>query len=138
MAAIRRPAGRITLHTADTDRLGVLVESILVDQVPGACSAKQLRRRLLALGRKLDYLAESLVLVEHDPTRTGALMRSASPHQTGAHRDYFELRVERNRDASLRRFRQPPGGGERAVLPVLLDRDTLARLIDDLLSALAA
>ncbi len=135
---IRRPGGRVRLRCADADRLGVLVEAILVDQVPGEVGAGQLRERLEALSRRVDYLPERLALVEHDPARTGALMRSERPHCAGASREYYELRVERNRNAAFRRFRQPPGAAGRVAVPVLMDRETLARLVDDLMSALAA
>jgi hypothetical protein len=90
------------------------------------------------MAEQLDYLPERLALVEHDPARTGALMRSESPRWTGQDRAYFELRVERNREASFRRFRQPPGSEEREAVPFLLDRTTLARLADDLMSTLIA
>jgi len=135
---IRRPGGRLTLRTSDADRLGVLVTSLEIHNVEGRLPARTLHRRLEQMAERIVYLPERLVLVEHDPMRTGALMRSASPRWSGPDRAYFELRVERSREASFRRFRQPPGSEEREAVPFLLDRTTLARLADDLMSALIA
>jgi hypothetical protein len=138
VVAIHRPEGRLTLRMSDADRLGILVAAIEIDRVAGRLPARTLHRRLEQMAEQVVYLPERLVLVEHDPARTGALMRSAIPRWSGADRAYFELRVERNREASFRRFRQPPGSKEREAVPFLLDRTTLARLVDDLMSALAA
>jgi hypothetical protein len=135
---IRRPGGRLTLRTSDADRLGVLVTALEIHHVAGRLPARALHRRLEQMADRVVYLTERLSVVEHDPARTGALMRSASPRWTGPDRVYFELRVERNREASFRRYRQPPGSEEREAVPFLLDRTTLARLADDLMSALAA
>jgi hypothetical protein len=135
---VRQRGGRLTLRARDADHLGVLVESIEIDRIPGWLAAAALHRRLARLAERLDYLPERIVLVEHDPSRTGALMRSASPRRSGGDRVYFELRVERSRDAALRRFRQPPGGAHREAIAFLLDRETLARLADDLMTALNA
>ncbi|MFQ5670425.1 MAG: hypothetical protein ACE5HD_07910 [Acidobacteriota bacterium] len=136
--AVCRKAGvRVSLSTGDADRLGVLLESIRIDRIPGTLSRAMLRRRLLKLAEKLDYLPEKLALVEHDPERTGALMRSDSPRWRGEDREYFELRVEMNRATTFQRFRQPPGGLPRQSAAILLDRTNLARLVDDLVAAVA-
>lgn len=129
--------GRIEIETADIDRLGVLVREIRIDRLPGPSAASALRQRLRELAERLDYLPERLVLVEHDPARTGTLMRSLRPRGIAGERVYFELRVEMDRSTHFRRFRQPPGGVGREVTTILLDRHTLAHLVDDLMAAVA-
>lgn len=130
--------GRLELLTDDIDRLGVMVREVRLDRLPGSVPIATLRRRLQHLAERVDYLSERLILVEHDPARTGALMRSAQPREVGSERHYFELRVEKNRAARFARFRQPPGADERELLPFLLDRHALTRLVDDLLTAVTA
>ena len=137
-ATLQRAGARITLQVADSDRLGILLQSIQIDRVRGEMDTGTLRRRLKALGKRVDYLPERLILVEHDPARTGALMRSETPSLVGPDREYFEFRVEKNRASTFHRFRQPPGSVDRVPVPTLLDRSTLARLVDDLLTAVKA
>ena len=129
--------GRVEIDAEDTDRLGVLVREIRISGVKARHERNVLRRRLKKLEKSVDYLPEGLVLVEHDPARTGALMRSDRPREVGGQRHYFELRVEKNLDARFGRFRQPPGAADRHPVSTLLDRRTLARLVDDLLAAVA-
>ncbi|MFQ5766445.1 MAG: hypothetical protein ACE5ID_00445 [Acidobacteriota bacterium] len=129
---IKGTHGRLHLEVDDADRLGVMVRSIHLDSVALSLSARQLKSRLEDLALRVDYLPERLSIVEHDPDRTGAILRSSPPHRSGAARDYFELRVSRRLGLHFQRYRQPPGAGPRRPLPSLLDRRTLARLIDDM------
>lgn len=135
---IRGTALRARLRTADSDRLGIMVIAVEFDSLSGAIPAAALRERLLRLTERIDYLSEPLQLVEHDPARTGALLRSAEVRQVGSDREYFEMRVEMNRDTAFSRLRQPPGGSDRTQVPFLMTRETLARLVDDLAAALDA
>lgn len=137
-SVVKRPGFRVRLLAPEIDRLGVLLEAIKLDHVRGRIGDQALRGRLKTLSDTVDYLSERLILVEHDPARTGALLRSENPRQVGEDRDYFELRVEKDRSAAFRRYRQPPGAADRHPVPILLDRPTLARLVDDLLAALTA
>jgi hypothetical protein len=135
---IRGTGLHVRLRTADNDRLGIMVLSIRFDGLSGSTSAADLRERLVLLTEKVDYLSEALQLVEHDPARTGALLRSTEVRQVGPDREYFEMRVERNRDTVFSRQRQPPGGSDRTQVPFLMARKMLARLVDDLAAALDA
>jgi hypothetical protein len=135
---VRGAALRARLRTADSDRLGIMVMAVAFDRLAGSIQAADLRQRLLRLTERVDYLSEPLELVEHDPARTGALLRSAKVQQVGPDREYFEMRVEMNRDTVFSRLRQPPGGSDRSQVPFLMTRETLARLIDDLAAALGA
>lgn len=135
---VRGAALRTRLCTADSDRLGIMVLAVTFDGMARSIEAADLRQRLLRLTEKVDYLSEPLQLVEHDPERTGALLRSAEVREAGPDREYFEMRVEMNRDTVFSRLRQPPGGSDRTRMPFLMTRETLARLIDDLAAALDA
>jgi hypothetical protein len=129
---------RVHLRTADQDRLGIMVSAVEFRDLIGTIQAVDLQERLLGLAEVLDYLSEPLCLVEHDPAHTGALMRSSEIRQVGSDRDYFEMRVEMNRDTLFSRFRQPGDGRERSALPFLMTRKNLARLVDDLAACLDA
>ena len=120
---IEVPWGRLEVITTDTDRLGVMVRAVQIDRLPGSVHRATLRGHMQDLAEQVDYLSERLTLVEHDPARTGALMRSAPPREVSGERHYFELRVEKNRAARFARFRQPPGATDREQLPFLLDRN---------------
>ena len=98
--------GRLLVRTTDADRLGVLLQSVRIDRVQGKLSADELRQRLQCLSKQVDYLSEKLALVEHDPERTGALMRSETPRRTANDTEYFELRVEKDRTVVFHRYRQ--------------------------------
>lgn len=137
-AEVRGVGLKARLHTADSDRLGIMVITLEFAELQGTTAAADLRERLLSLTEKVDYLSEPLQLVEHDPARTGALLRSAEVRQIGPDREYFEMRVEKNRDTVFSRLRQPPGGSDRMQVPFLMARKTLARLVDDLAAALEA
>lgn len=137
-AEVRGSGLRARLHTADSDRLGIMVITVKLSGLSGTTQAADLRQRLIRLTEQVDYLSEPLQLVEHDPARTGALLRSAEVRQIGPDREYFEMRVEMNRDTVFSRLRQPPGGSDRMQVPFLMARKTLARLVDDLAAALDA
>ncbi len=130
--------GRLEVAVTDIDRLGVMIREVRLDRIPGVVRAPTLRRRLERLAERIDYLSERLILVEHDPDQTGALMRSERPREVAGELHYFELRVEKDRVTQFARFRQPPGAAARKPLPFLLDRHALARLIDDLIAAVTA
>ena len=127
----------IILTTAETDRLGVMVTELALNGIRELADPG-LHDRLQALTRRLDYLSEPLRLVEHDPASTGALLRSSEPRHRGDCREYFELRVQRTGHSAFARFRQPAGSLPRTPMPFLLDRETLARLIDDLVETFAS
>lgn len=127
----------IILTTAETDRLGVLVSELALNGIR-ALADPGLHHRLQALTGRLDYLSEPLRLVEHDPVSTGALLRSSQPRRRGDSREYFELRVQRTGHSAFTRFRQPAGSLPRTSVPFLIDRETLARLIDDLVETFAS
>ena len=137
-AEIRSAGLRARLHTADSDRLGIMVITLALSGLSGTTQAVALRERLIRLTGQVDYLSEPLQLVEHDPARTGALLRSVEVRHIGPDREYFEIRVEKNRDTVFSRLRQPPGGSDRTQVPFLMARKTLARLVDDLATALDA
>jgi hypothetical protein len=83
--------------------------------------------------RQVTGLLEGLRVVEVDPLRDEALLRSATPAQRGEMISYFELLLRGTKSATLRRFRahQEPGH-RREQIAFPLTHESLAKVVTDL------
>jgi hypothetical protein len=83
--------------------------------------------------RQVTGLLEALRVVEVDPLRNEALLRSATPTHRGEMISYFEVLLRGTKSATLRRFRayQEPGHRrEQIAFPVT--HESLAKVVTDL------
>jgi hypothetical protein len=83
--------------------------------------------------RQVTGLLEALRVVEVDPLRNEALLRSATPSRRGEMVSYFEVLLRGTKSATVRRFRayQEPGHRrEQITFPVT--HESLAKLVTDL------
>jgi hypothetical protein len=130
-------AGWTVAVTADRrDQLGCLCWEITLraDARPALSgSALEAWARRAALGVKA--FMEPLEVIEVDPTRNEALLRSKVPSASGDSVLYYELRLQGTFGASVRRFRGSHRAGHpREQVTFALTHEALARLAADLTS----
>lgn len=89
----------------------------------------------LKLSERITYLLEDIGPLEFDEDRGEALMRSTPPNRSDAGASFFEviLSTAGNGSFSLKRFESRSGAG-RSQVPIVLTREVLLKLVDDLLA----
>lgn len=144
VAEWRPPAGRQTLHLPDAgsgwslaltadrnDELGSLAwELTLRRSAPqaGLTLADWAHR----VAGRVTGLLEPLKVVEIDPQRQEALVRSTGPTQRGDRLFYYEVLLKGTREAEVRRFRASSQPGERREqVAFALTHEALAKLVAD-------
>lgn len=83
--------------------------------------------------RRITYLVEPLEVIESEGIEGKTIIRSNPPRVEGKIITFFELVLEPFRGLSLVRQKYDDGKGERTPIPVPMTRDTLERLICDLI-----
>lgn len=126
-------AAELHCRVRSIDRLACEVESIHVRSPK--CKSRDtnaLATMAQQLADRLSYLEERLVLIEVDETE--AQVRSESPHVTsGNERSYYELVISTEGIALHRYLKEPHS--VRRLIPAVLTRVVLMRLIGDLLAS---
>ncbi len=120
---------RITIKFTDRDRLGFLIKKLDVGHS---------RDGPLALGPGLiegqvTYLGERLQVIETEANRGISILRSAPPRIEGEVISFFEMVLDRAKGLSLVRYEYDRRRGERTSVPLSFTRDTLERLLVDLI-----
>lgn len=120
---------RIAVKFADRDRLGFLIKRLDVGHS---------REGPLALdpGRiedQVTYLGERLQVIETEENRGISILRSAPPRIEGEVISFFEMVLDRAKGLSLVRYEYDRRRRERTSVPLSLTRDTLERLLMDLI-----
>jgi hypothetical protein len=103
------------------------------------CSAKtplvELKARAEQISKRVTGLLEPLRLLEVDSGGNVALLRSEQPGQHGDERFYYEVLLEGNGGAALRRFQVPrTGEPRRQQVAFTLTHEVLGKLVRDLIS----
>lgn len=98
-----------------------------------ASPAIDIRARAEEISRRVTGLLEPLHVLEVDQGRNVALLRSEQPGQHGESRFYYEVMVEGNGSASVRRYQAPQQGEPRRQQIVFtLTHEALTKLVRDL------
>lgn len=93
----------------------------------------ELAARAKQICERVTGLLEPLCLVEVDAPRQIALLRSEQPGQRGDERFYYEVLLEGNGGAAVRRYQTPHAGGpRRQQVGFTLTHEALAKLVRDL------
>jgi hypothetical protein len=96
--------------------------------------AVELKARAEQVCRRVTGLLEPLRLVEVDGLRNTALLRSEQPGQLGDERFYYEVLLEGNGGATVRRYQTPRSGEpRRRQVAFTLTHEALAKLVRDLI-----
>lgn len=99
-------------------------------------AAVELPARAEQVCRRVTGLLEPLRLVEVDGPRGTALLRSEQPGQLGGERFYYEVLLQGDGGASVRRFQTPQEGQpRRQQVAFTLTHEALAKLVRDLTAA---
>jgi len=121
---------QVRVQLADCDRLGCLLERLEVRPTHG-CS---LKIDPLWIEKEIHYLGEPLKIIELEKFQGKALLRSFPPRRENGTVHFFELVIDPGEGLSLNRFSYDRSLGSRTQTPVPLTRETLERLLADLVS----
>jgi hypothetical protein len=148
LAEWRRPRdGRHTLPVADEtsgwavnltvdryDDLSCALWEITVQRTktPAATNTLTLENWAKGIAAKVTGLLEPLQVVEIDPQRAEALIRSNQPTRRGEALYYYELLLKGTRQALVRRYQAPKQDGRREQIPFTLTHEVLAKFAADL------
>lgn len=117
---------RLHIKLADWDRLGCLVERVEMKQ------SRPLRLDPDRISREVSYLGEALRVIERDEKNKKFILRSGVPLQEGDRISFYEMALDIADGLSLVRFAYDRKLGERFSVPASLTRDTLERLLTNL------
>lgn len=127
----------VVLDLTTVDRLACGWQRLTIDaKTPAPLSPLQFRTVGQNLCRRLAYLLEPLQVVECDPEIGTMQIRSAPPQREGETVRYYELAVQRNGQLDLHRYTATRGVPGRAALEIVTTRETLHKLIPDLVDCL--
>jgi len=111
------------------DKLGLLVNHIAITALNA--SSISLERQFDLLKKKITYLEEDFVLVEHDRKKGIIILRNTIPQQLQHAINYYEILLEAGNQLSFGRYEFDKIIGKRRARPANLARDTFVRLLVD-------
>ena len=120
---------RIEVKFSDWDRLGYLLNRIDVEHSQGDPLAFDPGR----IEDQVTYLGERLEIIETEGNLGRSILRSAPPRIDGEVISFFEMVLDRAKGLSLVRYEYDRHRRERTLVPSHLTRDTLERLLVDLI-----
>lgn len=119
---------QVRVQLADWDRLGCRLEKLEMKGTRG----HSLKLDPIRLGKELTYLGEPLRIVELEKHRGKAILRSFPPRRENGTVSFFEMILDAPEGLILTRLAYDRHLGQRSPVPVSLTRDTLERLLADL------
>ncbi|NWF56600.1 MAG: hypothetical protein HXY45_17585 [Syntrophaceae bacterium] len=121
---------QVRVQLADWDRLGCLLEKLEIR--PAARSSLNIDP--LWIEKEINYLGEPLKIIELEKHRGKALLRSFPPRRGNGTVHFFEMVIDRREGLSFNRLSYDRSLGCRTQTPVPLTRETLERLLADLVN----
>lgn len=120
----------VELDLADWGRLGCLLDRLEIRHTHEGRPAVDPGQ----ITEKITYLEEELRIIESEGERGRTILRSSPPRVDGEVIRFFEIALDRATGLSLRRYRYDHRSEERIPVPAPLSRDTLERLVGDLIT----
>ena len=120
---------RLELKLADSSRLGCLLDRLHLEHAEGG----QLAVDPAQIVERMTYLGERLEIIETEGEKGMTILRSTPPRVDGEVISFYEMVLEESTRLSLVRYKYDPETEERTPMPAPLTRDTLERLISDLI-----
>jgi len=120
---------RLELKLADSSRLGCLLDRLHLEHTEGG----QLAVDPAQIVERMTYLGERLEIIETEGEKGMTILRSTPPRVDGEVISFYEMVLEESTRLSLVRYKYDPETEERTPMPAPLTRDTLERLISDLI-----
>jgi len=121
---------RLGVNLADWDRLGCLLQRVEMKPV-GGCRL-EINPQLVA--ETITYLGEELAVIEKEEGRGKAVLRSVHPRTEEGRISFFEMLLDAAEGMSLARYVYDRTRGERSAIPASMARETLDRLLKDLIA----
>ncbi len=121
---------QVRVQLADWDRLGCLLEKLEIQ--PTQCCS--LKIDPLWIEQEIRYLGEPLKIIELEKYQGRALLRSFPPRRENGTVHFFELIIDPREGLSLNRLSYDRSLGSRTQTPIPLTRETLERLLEDLVN----
>jgi hypothetical protein len=119
---------QVRVQLADWDRLGCLLERVEVRPTQGSF----MKIDPLRIEQEICYLGEPLKIIELEKYQGRALLRSFPPRRENGTVQFFELVIDPGEGLSLNRLSYDRSLGARTQTPIPLTRETLDRLLADL------
>ena len=119
----------VRVQLADWDRLGCRLEKLEMKSTQG----HSLKLDPIRLEKELTYLGEPLRIVELEKHCGKAILRSFPPRRENGTVSFFEMVLDNPEGFSLTRQAYDRLLGQRCAVPVSFTRDTLERLLTDLM-----
>ena len=126
-AAVPAAGVEVTVTADRVDSVGAVVREIEVTRTTPAADPTPVADRAARVAGRVRGLSENLRVLEVDPTRDEAVLRSDEPAARGADRDYYEVVLSGSGGASVKRYHATPGARREAVA-FPLTHDTIARV----------
>lgn len=123
---------RLELTLEDCDRLGCLFKRLDLEWPLGGKLAVDPAR----IESRITYLGEKLQLLETEGEKGRTILRSVPPRVEQEATSFFEMVVNPSKGLSLVRYKFDPDTGERTEVAASLTRETVERLVKDLIEAL--
>jgi len=120
---------RVDLKLADCGRLGCLLDRINLQHTKDG----HLAFDPVHITEQVTYLGEKLEVIETDGEMGRTILRSNPPRVDGENISFFEMVLDRSMGLSLARYEYDSGKGRRTPVTAPLTRDSLERLIRDLI-----
>ncbi len=121
---------QILVKLADSDRLGVLLEKLEMK----ATNGHELKVDAARVEKELTYLGEPLRIVELEKFFGRAVIRSYPPRMENGTVSFFEMTLDRSEGLSFTRLCYDRSRATRSPIPACFSRETLERLLSDLVS----
>jgi hypothetical protein len=120
---------RLEVNLADSSRLGCLLDTLHLEHTEGGPLAVD----PVQVVERITYLGERLEIIETEGNGGMTILRSTPPRVDGEVISFYEMVLDRSTRLSLGRYKHDPRTKTRIPMPAPLARDTLERLISDLI-----
>jgi hypothetical protein len=120
---------RVDLKLADCGRLGCLLDRFNLKHTKDG----HLAFDPVHITEQVTYLGERLDVIENEGEKGRTILRSNPPRIDGENISYFEMVLDRSMGMSLARYEYDTRNGKRKAVAAPLTKDTLERLICDLI-----
>ncbi len=119
---------QVRVKLADWDRLGCLLEKLEMKCTNG----HPLEMDPVRIEKEVTYLGEPLRIVELEKYYGKAILRSYPPRMENGTVSFFEMVLDASEGLSMTRLAYDRSLGKRSTIPAPFTRDTLERLLRDL------
>lgn len=120
---------QVRLKLTDWDRLGCLLQKLEMRCTNG----HPFRLDPVHIEKEVTYLGEPLRIIELEKYAGKAILRSFPPRTENGTVFFFEMVLDRSDGLSLTRLAYDRRLGNRSAIPAPFTRDTLERLLTDLI-----